>query len=106
LHTNAGDFDFLRDRLNNKLRLAGLAPVEDGCQVHPYDELIRKLCMQGRKEFTREEIQTICEREGLWRGRPAQNENATQIGVRSFMRWAEYMEDETDHMLCLVRHFR
>jgi hypothetical protein len=27
------------------------------------------------------------------------------VGVRSFMRWAEHMEDETDHMLCLVRYF-
>jgi hypothetical protein len=105
IHTNAGDLEAVRDRLNDKLRLAGFAPVEEGCQAHPYDDLIRKLHAMGCKKFNRVQLQEIGEREGLWRGRPVQNETALQLGVRSFMRWAEYMEDETDQMLCLVRYF-
>lgn len=105
IHANKWDLDSLRDRLNDKLRLAGLSPVEAGCQVHPYDDLIRKVHATGQKEFTSDQIREICEREGLWRGILAQEKQAVQVGIRSFMRWAEHMEDETDYMLCLVRHF-
>jgi len=105
IHANKWNLDSLRECLNDKLRLAGLSPVEAGCQVHPYDDLIRKVHATGRKEFTRDQIREICEREGLWRGILTREKQAVQVGVRSFMRWAEYMEDETDHMLCLVRHF-
>lgn len=31
--------------------------------------------------------------------------SGTRLGIRTFMRWAENMEDETDAMLCLCGHF-
>ncbi len=105
IHTNAGDLQSLQERLNDKLSLAGFVPVEPGCQVHSYDDLIRKLCAQRIKVFDRAQLLEIVKREKLWRGSLLRNEATAQLGIRSFMRWAEYMEDETDQMLCLVRHF-
>ncbi len=106
LRANAGDLASLHDRLNDKLRLAGLAPVDALRQGHPYTDLIRLLLIRGKREFTRDDLQDICRREGLWCGSAVtQDEQPVRLGIRSFMRWAEYMEDQTDHMICLVRHF-
>ena len=105
IHTNGGDLQLLQERLNDKLSLVGCVPVETGCHVNPYDDLIRKLCAQRLKFFDRAQLLEIVKRERLWCGSPVRNEVARQLGIRSFMRWAEYMEDETDQMLCLVRHF-
>jgi hypothetical protein len=79
--------------------------VPDDQVGHPYDDLIAKLRAQGHTTFTREDIRIICEREGLWRGGPQIREPAVQLGIRSFHRWTEYLEDKTEHMLCLLRHF-
>lgn len=95
----------LGETLNDKLKIAGMIPVEDGVLVHPYDELIRKLLQAGRKEFTRSEIQSICEQENLWRGQSEYEPDAVRIGIRSFLKWAENLEDETDEMLCLLKYF-
>jgi hypothetical protein len=105
IQPSAYNLESLRDRLNDKLRLAGLRPIDAQSQACLYDDLIRKVRATGQKEFTRNQIREICEREGLWCGNPVLSEEAVQVGVRSFMRWAEYMEDETDYMLCLVRYF-
>ncbi len=102
---NAGDLLAVRERLNDKLSLAGLVPIGGQSRVSPYDDLIRKVRATGQSELTRDQIREICEREGLWCGGEMAPQQAAQVGVRSFLRWTEYMEDETDHMLCLVRHF-
>lgn len=102
---SAGSLETLRDRLNDKLRLAGLVPVEDGRIGNAYDDLIQKLHSAGKNTFTREELKHIARQEGLWRGAPQLVPEGIVLGVRSFMRWTEYMEDETDAILCLVRHF-
>lgn len=95
----------LRATLNDKLQLAGLIPVREGFLSHPYDELTRKLLQAGQAEFTRADIETICKRENLWKGRSIPEPEAYRVGMRSFLRWAEYLEDETDTMLCLLKYF-
>jgi SMODS-associated and fused to various effectors sensor domain len=90
--------------LNYALQAAGLRPVEDGCLVHPYDDLTRKLLQRGETSFTRADIEHICRRERLWRGY-ASPEAACHIGVRSFLRWTEHLEDETDALLSLLPYF-
>ena len=105
IRVGAGDLLSLQDRLNDKLQIAGLEPVPSDRQVHPYDDLIKKLRAEGRSEFTRSEMENVCRANGLWRGRTAHEELAIQVGLRSFLRWAEHMEDETNHMLCLLPHF-
>jgi hypothetical protein len=95
----------LQNTLNDKLRLAGLVPVDDGLLSHPYDELTRKLLQTGRTELMRADIEDICKRERLWVGHRMPEPDAYRVGIRSFLRWAEHLEDETDAMLCLLKYF-
>jgi len=105
IEKDAADLAGIDKLLNLHLSLAGFAPVEAGQLVHPYDDLIRKLLAKGFNEFTRDQLKDIGVREKLWHGLPSLHEDAGQIGIRSFTRWAEHMEDETEEMLDLVRHF-
>jgi len=99
-------FKAIAERVNDKLLHAGLAPVDGSSVAFPYDDLIAKLHSQGWRYFTRADIEAICRNEGLWRGTPEPTAaDACEIGIRSFIRRAEYMEDETDHMLCLLKYF-
>lgn len=95
----------LGETLNDKLCRAGLQPVNEGSLCHPYDDLIRKLMQSGRMEFTRADIEEICKRENLWMGQSVTKPDIYQVGLRSFLRWAENLEDETDVMLDLLRWF-
>jgi hypothetical protein len=95
----------LGETLNEKLHSAGLRQVDDDCLCHPYDDLTRKLLQYGRTTCTRDSVETICKQEGLWMGHSSTNQNIYQVGFRSFLRWAENLEDETDAMLDLVRWF-
>jgi hypothetical protein len=106
VYINAPTLVRISEDLNKELYLLGFVPVEAGQAVHPYDDLIKKLLAQGSNEFTREALMTLTERERLRRGDyVTPGEDSIPIGIRSFMRWAEHMEDETADMLCLVRHF-
>lgn len=95
----------LREFLNVNLRSVGLKPVPDDALSHPYDDLIRKLHQAGRTEFKVADLREICEKEGLLLGHPGLEDKRLVFGLRSFFRWAEHMEDETDRLLCLVQHF-
>jgi SMODS-associated and fused to various effectors sensor domain len=89
----------LGEELNTALSNAGLRPVDESHRSHPYDDLTRKLLESGQTSFTSTNIEEICRREHLWIGRSMVSQNAVQVGIRSFLRWAEYLEDETDTML-------
>ena len=95
----------LGTKLNMALALAGLRPVDESCLCHPYDDLTRKLLQSGRMSFTRTDIEIICRQENLWVGQGMSSQDVYQVGIRSFLRWAEYLEDETDVMLDLVSWF-
>jgi hypothetical protein len=95
----------LGERLNDKLQLAGLAPVDPGKLVHPYDDLTRKCLVAHRLVFDRAEVEKLCKQAGLWVGYPVIEPDAYRIGIKSFSRWAEHLEDETDATLDLVRYF-
>ncbi len=106
VYKNAPTLVGISEDLNRQLDSLGFVPVDAGQTVHPYDDLIKKLLVQGNNEFTRDALMTVTERERLRRiDYVTPEESAIPIGVRSFMRWAEHMEDETADMLCLVRYF-
>jgi hypothetical protein len=90
--------------VNRELQAAGFRPMEDDSRVFQYTELIRSLHAEGRTLFTKADLREAAERENLWLGAPAPDE-AVPIGVRSFLRRAEYMEDHTERMLCLAKYF-
>lgn len=94
-----------RNMLNAYLISAGLLPVDESAANNPYDDLVRKLRGMGQIWFTREDIERISKREGLWRGREDNREQIIHLGIRSFMRWAENMENETSQMINLIPYF-
>lgn len=102
---STGSLALLGDQVNDKLIAAGFKPVEATSRVFTYSPLIQSLHASGRNVFTREELREVGERENLWAGTPRPRGDAAVLGIRSFMRRAEHMEDWTERMLCLVRHF-
>ena len=107
IHANGRHFAELHDQLNDKLMNAGLRPVEEGTIANAYDDLIRKLRGKGISEFGRDDLLSYVSQAGLWVGNSGHDsrKKAVQLGARSFLRWAEHMEDETDHMICLLPYF-
>ncbi len=99
------NFDELNARLNDKLKMAGFAPLDEQAMTHPYDDLSRSFIKRGRIAFTRAEIEAICKKENLWQGKVIAEPETHRIGIRSFIRATEYIEDATDNLLCLARHF-
>lgn len=95
----------VRLNLNNALSGAGLKPVPDEYTHHPYDDLIYKVRQTGKHTFSRAELQAICERDNLWVGKAVSKPKATYIGIKSFVRWADFLEDKTEMLLSLVPHF-
>ena len=105
IHASYPSLQQLRDDINLRLSYASLKPVDESAASNPYDELIRKLRGLGQTWFSRDEIEEICRREGLWECKEENPEKAVCLGIRSFTRWAENMENETDRMLNLVPYF-
>lgn len=97
--------DELQRQLNVHLRNAGLAPVREDARVNAYDDLYRKLLQAGVKEFSRPELEAVCQREGLWRGRPLFPSDMHRLAIRTFQPYTEGLEDEADAVLCLTDHF-
>lgn len=100
MEINHFTLESLRSKLNFALFGAGLRTIDDSHHHNPYDDLIRKWQQGGRTNFTREELIDLCKKEGLWVG-PKQERSATRIGIRSFVRWAEHMEDDSTLLLSL-----
>jgi hypothetical protein len=105
IHAPYQTLEALRKELNFRLEFAGLKPVDDGHVGHHYDDLIRKLHGNGTHEFDRDALRACCEGEGLWLGRAAEVGDRIPIGIRSFLRFAEHLEDQTAHLLCLLQFF-
>ena len=96
--------DRLTRTLSDNLASVGLLPIEYGKRSNPYDSLIRRLHAEGRATFTAENIQNICEQEDLWVGTDMEHDTPV-VGIRSFLRFAEHMEDEVDPFLDLASLF-
>ena len=96
--------DRLTRTLSDNLASVGFRPIEFGRRSNPYDSLIERLHAEGRYMFTAEEVQEICEQEDLWVGTEMEHDTPV-VGIRSFLRFAEHMEDEVDPFLDLVGLF-
>lgn len=97
--------DDLARNLNYRLEAKGLKPVEENCLIHPYDELTRKMLAASKIELTAKSLLAICKREGLLVNTPIKPLNIISLGIRSFLRWAEDMQNQTQSMICLSHHF-
>ena len=101
---NSYSLDRLTRAMSDHMARVGLRAVDHGSRANPYDSLIERLLSEGRNMFTAGEIQSICMQEGLWTGLES-GHDAPLVGIRSFLRFAEHMEDEVDHMLDLAGLF-
>lgn len=97
--------DMLDKALHDKLRFNGLTTREAGSLIKTYDDLIRNLLGAGKNSFTKDELIEILKREKLFLGREILETDAYKIGIRSFMRAAEFMEHQTDKLLPLEKYF-
>jgi hypothetical protein len=96
----------LADDLNWRLKAVGLRPVADNNLNHPYDDLTRKMLANNMNELTVSSLLDLCGREGLLVRTPTRPANTTtSLGIRSFLRWAEDLQNQTQSMICLSHHF-
>jgi hypothetical protein len=95
----------LADDLNWRLRAVGLKPVADDSLMHPYDELTRKMLANKMNELTASSLLDLCAKEGLLVRDLTRPANTTSLGIRSFLRWAEDLQNQTQSMICLSNHF-
>ncbi len=95
----------LRQWTNAQMGQAGFRPIEDDSRIHQYASLIQQLHAEGKTLFTRDELQSAAEHEGFWIGASATTDDSISLGIRSFIRHAEQMEDWTERMLCLAKYF-
>ena len=104
LCANAANLERLTRELSERLAVAGLSPIEFGRLSNKYDSLISALHHGGQTTFSRDEIRNICEAEGLL-SEPNPESDLPVVGIRSFLRFAEHLEDETESLLDLVDLF-
>ena len=104
LCTNSFNLDRLSRELSDRLAMVGLAPIELGKMSNQYDGLIQALHERGRTVFTMDEIREVCQAEGLL-ACPNPEPDLPALGIRSFRRFAEHLEDEIVSLLDLVDLF-
>ncbi len=95
----------LARNLNYRLEANGLKAVPGNALIHPYDELTRKMLAADLNQLTAESMREICDREGLLVGTPTKPVNVTILGIRSFLRWAEDLQHQTQSIICLSHRF-
>jgi hypothetical protein len=98
-----GNHDF-NTALSDRLFRAGLAPIDSGSLFSPYDDLARKFIVSGTTSFDSASLLSVCQRENLVHN-PAAPRSVRTIGVRSFLPFAESMENETDAFVCVSENF-
>lgn len=95
----------LEEQLNNSLLYNGFKPISKDSIINPYINIIQSNLKAGVSVFNKELINEICRKENLLTGRPIIKLEASRIGIRSFSRYSEYLNDEMDQMVCLLEHF-
>lgn len=99
-----GRRDF-KENVMDRLHVAGLVVPNDPNKAELYTGLALKFIKDGTKRFTRESLLTICRDYELIAHRHTAIAKDPVIGIRSFIRFAERIEDECDSHLCISEHF-
>ena len=93
----------LREWLNDRLLSCGLREIPVDRSQNPYDSLTQQFLMNGTNEFDGPTFRAMCQREGLLTEPPPRG--PTVIAVRSFLRFAERIEDECSSFVCVANQF-
>lgn len=94
-----------KEVLYDRLGRVGLKIPPADSRVNPYDSLYQQFVMDRTNEFTRQRLHELCRREGLLIETVSRTNPVPIIGIRSFMRFAERMEDETSSFVCVAENF-
>jgi hypothetical protein len=95
---------FYREFVNDRLARAGLKPVPDDRAASPYESLTQKFLMDRKASFDRTTFRDLCAKEDLLAGAVDDRRSRT-IGVRSFLRFAETLEEEAAVVVSVVDQF-
>lgn len=94
-----------RRQVIDKLALHGFEVPGDDKTDSVYDVLIQKWSREGGlSSFTKESLEKLTKNEGLWRGVRWRTDR-TDIGIRSFTRGSELLDDNTVALLPLESQF-
>ncbi len=100
-----GRRDF-RELVHQSLEVSGLVIPDRAVVSDQYDSLTQQLIVNGIHDFDRETFQSLCQQEGLMC--PARMPSPARppvIAIRSYMRFAERIEDEAQEFVCVSEHF-
>lgn len=90
--------------LNDRLRSCGLVSMDVAKAANTYDSLTQQFITNQTNDFDKTKFLDMCHRENLLAER-AQTGRQQRIAVRSFIRFAEQIEEECDKYVCVSRHF-
>lgn len=93
----------LREQLNDRFAAVGMRTIPRDEAGFSYDDLIRKLHAQGRKQFDRKSFRELVNDEKLLAG--LKEPPRTTIGVRSFMHPIDNIEARATTTLNLLPYF-
>ena len=102
--TNLFGRRFFREFVNDRLARAGLKPVPDDRAASPYESLTQRFLMDRNATFDRTTFRELCEKEELFANGKDDRRSRT-IGVRSFLRFAETLEEEAAIVISVVDQF-
>jgi hypothetical protein len=105
LRCGGPDLEKLKKDLSQRLHSAGFTPIDPSKATEPYSSLIFRLCHEGKTEFSKEDLLAELIQEQLIHTTQRVRPEAKQLGVRSFLRYAERMENETEAMVPLEQYF-
>jgi hypothetical protein len=86
--------------LSDRLRVAGLRPIDPYAAVEPYTDIPWNLHAAGRTRYTRADVQQIAEENNLLLA-PPERPVGPRLGIRSRVEWGDQMEAECQNLLPL-----
>lgn len=93
-----------REMVYDRLAVAGLCIPEASQAASPYESLVQQFLMSGPNSFDRKTFEELCRREGLLTKHKEIGRIPT-LAVRSFIRFAERIEEEADEFVCVAKEF-
>jgi len=96
----------LASQVNDRLAAAGFKPVPTGLLVNPYRSMIRQLLVAGKRFFCSDDLRCACNEENLWKTEQLDSSDLMiKLGVRSFMTWADRLQDEVQYLIDFTPYF-
>lgn len=99
---NSPGLEFFRDLLDGHLGRHGFMTTGEAALANSYDDLVRKAIQRKELLFEKESFTQLLHDAGL---KAAALEPRYRVGIRSFMRFAEHLDEFTDELLDLTPAF-